>query len=330
MSSQIAFVPALQAWKTAGGLDFISPRPNAPWMTLKWIFLTVPRNGKMDFPGRGAYPHNIWARTGLSGAGYFAEGFGGVAAHQRPALLWFYNRHLAEADAKAGAPLDSVSYYPHFTVMSYINWPFDLEPRNPIECIPPAAGDSIFGFYMFRNRWQDENDVVISVQTRSTRGWHKAPTRGDVVIWALGKKEKWGTVKASGITHWQPAADGSGILAADDGTCLAVDFSGASGCPALLAMTGPQAPAGGVVTPGGRTFALKFITPGTPPTPVVKGETVRVGQQTVSFADGRIVLGQMAGPWTPPKDAAGTAAGGRAAAKKAPARRGFVYPLRKR
>jgi hypothetical protein len=94
MSSHIVFVSALKAWRIAGGKDFISPRPNAPWTTLKWIFLTVPRNGRMDVPKRGAYPHNVWAREGLSGAGYFAQGFGAVTDEQKAAMLWFYNHHL--------------------------------------------------------------------------------------------------------------------------------------------------------------------------------------------------------------------------------------------
>ncbi|MEA3367154.1 MAG: hypothetical protein U9R68_03455, partial [Planctomycetota bacterium] len=207
MSSQIAFIPALQAWRTAGGLDYITPRPNAPWMTLKWIFLTVPRGGKMDFPSRGAYPHNVWDRDGISGAGYFCEGFGGVTAAQKPALLWFYNHHLRKADEAAGTPLDTPSPYPHHAVLTLVNWPFGMKEQNPAECLPRATGDTKYGFYMFRNRWKDASDIVISVQTNSTRGWHKANTTGAVEVWGLGKKTRWGNLR-NGLTYFRPAADG--------------------------------------------------------------------------------------------------------------------------
>ncbi len=301
MSSQIIFIPALQAWKTAGGKDFITPRMNAPWMTLKWIFLTVPRNGKMDFPSRGAYPHNVWDRDGISGAGYFNEGFAGVRPAHRPGLLWFYNHHLAKRDAENGTPFDTVSPYPHHSILALVNWPWELEEANPATCIPRAYGDTIFDFYAFRNRWKDENDIVISVQTKYTRGWHKANKPGPVMVWALGKKQTFGRLRVgnkSDVKHWQPAADGSGILQGDDGTCLAVDFSGASGADAMLAMIGPGAPGGTTVKLDETSVSLLFLDEGgASPEAKVEGDKIVVGEQTISLEDGRLVLGKMAGPF---------------------------------
>ncbi|MFP4058286.1 MAG: hypothetical protein ACLF0G_15570, partial [Candidatus Brocadiia bacterium] len=298
MSSQIAFIPALQAWRVAGGKAFITPRPNAPWMTLKWIFLTVPRDGRMDFPSRGAYPHNVWDRDGISGAGYFAEGFGGVRPDQRPALLWFYNHHLRAIDESNGTPFDTPSPYPHHTILAFVNWPFGLAERNPAECIPRAVMDQKWGFFMCRNRWRDEKDTVISIQTLSTRGWHKARSRARLWVWALGEKTKWGRLPGK-VAYFQPAADGSAILTGGDGTCLAIDFSGASGAEAMLVMTGPGAPRNNLVEAGGVSYSFKFLTAGDPPTPRADGDRVVVGDQTVATADGHLVLGTMAEPWKP-------------------------------
>ena len=310
MSSHIVFCSALNAWKVAGGKDFISPRPNAPWMTLKWIFLTIPRNGQMDFPKRGAYPHNIWQREGLSGAGYFAQGFGAVTEAQAAGMLWFYNTHLKAADQKRGTPLDTISHYPHNSVMSFINWPYDLEPRNPADVIPRAVRDEKYGFYMFRNRWKDENDIVVSVQTKSTRGWHRAKTDGSIAVWGMGRKTNWGRIK-SNVTTFTPAADGSAVLSCSDGTCLAVDFSGASGAQGMLAMTGPGAGGGKSVRLGDRTVSFLFL--GRSPTPKPEGDAIVVGEQTVRFEDGRLVLAKMAGPWAGPGEL------GTVAHKKTPA-----------
>ncbi len=301
MSSQIAFIPALQAWRTAGGRDFISPRPNAPWMTLKWIFLTVPRDGKPDFPCRGAYPHNVWDRDGISGAGYFCEGFGGVREIHTPALLWFYNRHFAARDAENGTPFDTPSPYPHHAILSFVNWPFGTEERNPAACLPRTVGDTTYGFYMCRNRWKDADDIVVSVQTYSTRGWHRARSTGAVFVWGLGKKSKWGHLR-NGLSYFRPAADGSASMRSGDGTCLAVDFSGACGAPAMLVMCGRGAPRDGRVTAGDVAFAFRFLTRGKPPEPAVAGDKIVIDKQAVRFADGHIVLETMAGP-------AGTAAG---------------------
>ena len=300
MSSNISFVPALQAWRVAGGMDFITPRPNAPWMTLKWVMLTLPRNGKPDYPKRGAYPHNVWARDGISGGGTFCQGFAGVTDSQKPALLWLYNRVARDEDDRHGAPFDTISPYPHRAVLALVNWPFGVKERNPIESIPPAVGDRKFGFYMFRNRWQDENDIVISVQTRNTRGWHRANTRGELEIRALGRKTRWGRLRTD-VKYFKAAADGSGVLTGADGTSLAVDFSKASGADGMLVMTGPGAPDDKTVSAGGARFSFKFLTGGAEPAIKVEGAKITVGGQTVSIQGGNIVLGKMAGPWKPAK-----------------------------
>jgi hypothetical protein len=267
-------------------------------MTMKWVMLTVPREGRPDFPKRGAYPHNVWDRDGISGGGTFCQGFGAVLDRHKPALLWLYNRVGKEEDEKADAPFDTISPYPHRAILAFVNWPFGMKEGDPIEAIPPAIGDEKFGFYMFRNRWQDEDDVVISVQTRSTRGWHKANTDGGVLVWGQGEKIKWGRMKTD-VKSFQGAADGSGILVGADGTCLAVDFSKASGADAMLVMTGPGAPGGDTVKAGGTDFSFLFLTTSDEPKPRVEGDKVVVGRQTVTLENGKIVLDQMAGPWKP-------------------------------
>lgn len=291
MASHIVFLTALQAWRVAGGKDFIGPRPNASWTALKWIFLTVPRGGKMDFwPQRGGYPHNIWDRDGLSGGGYFGIAFGALPDPQRAALLWFYNKHLKQTDAKAGTPLDTPSPYPHHAVCAFVNWPTELKEQNPAEVIPRAYRDTKWSFYAFRNRWQDENDIVISVLTRPSKGNMGAKADGALQVTAFGKKFAHGKV-AGDVKHWQTAPDGSSVLTLADGTSVAIDFSKASGADGMIVMTGPGAQ-GTTVTAGGVTYSFKFLTAGVEPSPKSEGDRVVVGQQTVSFKDGNLVLGR--------------------------------------
>jgi len=295
MSSHIVFLTALQAWRVAGGKDLVGPRPNAQWAALKWIFLTVPRGGKMDFwPQRGGYPHNIWTRDGLSGGGYFAIGLGVANDEQKAALLWFYNHSgLKAQDERNGTPFDTISPYPHHSICSFVNWPFGLQEKSPGDVLPHACRDSKWGFYAVRNRWQDENDIVISVLTKNARGYIRAPADRGLQVAAFGRKFTW--VKLSGdATHWQPAADGSAVLTMADGTSLAIDFSKASGADGLLVTTG-QAD-GAKVELGGTTLTFRFLTAGPEPKPQVQGDKVVIGEQTVSLKDGNLVLGKMAEP----------------------------------
>nr|MBC8372225.1 hypothetical protein [Planctomycetota bacterium] len=74
-----------------------------------------------------------------------------------------------------------------------------------------------------------------------------------------------------------------------------IDFSGASGADGMLFMPGASTPGEGTVSAGGRKFSFKFLTAATAPTPKVQGDKIVIGTQTVSYKDGKIVLGKMGG-----------------------------------
>lgn len=288
MASHIVFITALQAWKNTAGLDFISPRPNAPMTALKWVHQTIARDGLMDYwPIRGGYPHNVWDRDDKSGSGYFSLGFGGVTDEQKQAMLWFYNRFLKAADDENQTPFDTPSPYPHFAVCALVNWPWGHEPVNPAEVLPNCFRDSKWGYYAFRNRWQDENDIAISVLTRDARGYIKSPTKGELHIAAFGKKETWGRLKGETV-EWLPYPDGSAILSMKDGTSLVIDFSGASGAPCMLAMTGPGAGEGIEVELDGNVISFKFLTDKDVPKVEKKNNQIHIGGQRIYLENKRL------------------------------------------
>jgi hypothetical protein len=305
MSSQIAFIGALQAWKNAGGHDYIVvERPNARMMALKWIYLTVIRDGKPDFwPQRGAYPHNIWTRTGLSGAGYFSIGMGGVTEEQKAAMKWYYDRFLLEHDVKNGTPYDTVSEYPHFAVCSFVNWPVGVEARNPAEVLPRCFRDTIHGFVGWRNRWQDTNDVVISVLLKPTRGYYETVPDGTLKIMGFGRQFSWGPAVGD-VTHWWQDERAAATVLTTKNVSTAVDFTGLSGAEMLLATTGGgngfsvETSAGKTVqgTPfrgRGTTLTVKCFPEGRAPAPTAKDGVITVGKRTVAVKDGNIVLGKV-------------------------------------
>ena len=305
MSSHIVFITGLQAWKTAGGKDYIGPRSNAQWLAMRWYLQTVPKPGSTNppdwfWPHRGGYPHNIWARNDISGGGYFCQGMGILTPEQKAGALWFYNHSpLKEMDAKNATPFDTPSRYPHHTICALVNWPFELKERNPAEVMPRCVRDTKWNFCAFRNRWQDQNDIVITTLLKASRGNMGSAADNTLKIQAFGKRQDWGSVKGD-IKSWKPAADGSAVLTLADGTSLGVDFSQASGAEGMLVMTGPGTGPGTKVDASGTTFSFLFLTAGAPPVPKADGNKVTIGQQTVSFQDSNIVLGKMAAPWPGP------------------------------
>jgi len=294
MSSHIIFLSALQAWKTAAGKDFYTPKPNAQWTSLKWFFLTSlggnPANLRASFPERGEYPQNIWGRNGLSGGNYFGIGFGLATGEQKAAMLWFYNHAgLKDLDQKSGFGLDAPSPYPHHSILSFVNWPLGMQEKNPGDVLPHAYRDSVCKYYAWRNRWQDKDDVIISVLTDATRGNYGCKAENTLTIQTGGRKIRWGRISGGFTGAYAPTRDGSTILTTGDGSCLAIDFSKSSGADAMLVMTGPGAPGGTVVEAGGTKFSFLFLG-GAAPQPRDEGNKLVVGAQTVSLDGKTIVL----------------------------------------
>jgi hypothetical protein len=289
MSSQIVYLTAIQAWKNAMGMDFINvERPNVRMTALKWLYLTVVRSGIPDFwPIRGAYPHNVWSREGLSGGGYFGIGMGTVTDEQKSAFKWFYNQFLLKTDLENGTPYEPSSY-PHIVATAFVNWPVDFPETNPADVLPLCYRDSIFGFYAWRNRWQDENDIVISVLTKPAKGYMGAEADTMLQVAALGKKFSWGRVNKD-VKSWNTNSKGDiSTLAFADGTSIMIDFSKASGADAMLISTGE---AHGIKKQlGSKELTFKFITEGEVPTIKVESNKILIGRRIITVKAGNILL----------------------------------------
>lgn len=294
MSSHIVFLGGLQAWRVAGGLDFCSPRPNARWTCLKFVMLTIPFPGRPDFPRRGGYPHNVWSREGMSGSGTFSHGFGIVNEREKPALLWLYNRTWKPLDERAKTPFGTSSIYPHRTICSFVNWPFGMEEQNPAEILPHAVMDEWSGRTMFRNRWQDQDDILVDAQLKTTRGWMSSGA-GTIHVWGLRRKAVFPMKMAGEPTLFEPAETG-GVVSTETQS-LGVDFSGRSGANAVIVMVGtgeaPTAPGKATtVDAGGRRFTIMTLQKGQAPGIAADGNALRVGGQSVRYDGKKVVFGE--------------------------------------
>jgi len=229
---------------------------------------------------------------GYGDGNYFGIGFGLFDEDEKAAWLWFYERFLQERDREAGTPYDTCSYYPHHSVLSFVNWPVGLEPVDPDEVMPHASIGTTYGYCMFRNRWEDEQDLVVSFLARRPRGHTKKHEIGDVWYTARGEQGRWGEITGE-VRHAIVAEDGSAVVRTADG-CIAVDFSGASGAPGMLALLGAGAPEQGSVELDGTRVALKFLGTDADPEARVEGGKIVVGEQRVGLEDGRLVLAEFA------------------------------------
>ncbi len=293
MSSQITYLSAIKAMGNVLGKDYVNvERPNVRMLSLKWIYQTVTRNGTPDFwPVRGSYRQNVWSRQGLSGAGYFAIGMGAVSRKHRAAMKWYYNHFLAETDAP-NQPFDTASWYPHLAVSAFVNWPVTLEAVNPSEVLPLCYHDSKWGFYLWRNRWQDDDDTVISLLLNRTEGYGGylfSEPDAKLHINSMGQHIQWGKSVPGPVRHWWSSPTGKrSSLTLSDGTCIAVDFSGVCGVDVMLVTTAQAK--GTTIRINNTPVTFYFPTSAEIPSIRTNGKTALIGKQQVSIRNGNLSL----------------------------------------
>jgi hypothetical protein len=312
VSSDTGFQLWLEAARVACGKDFITPRPNAQYIALRWAMEIIPQEGHPQFPNRPtnggpSYGTQEFNRAGdWSHGGQFAQGFGILEDRYKPALLWVFQNFVEPAEhtltakeawvsEKGFLGKDEKSYdaltSPWKAVVSFVNWPIGFEPKNPAGILPQAIEDRVHGYYCFRNRWKDGDDIVVTALLGYGPKNGYKPKFGPVVVWGLGKRYEFGSFTSQKPAEFAPGKNGSGAIAAGE-RHMAVDFSGASGTPLLLVGIGigegkSDATAQFTkVTAGGQTFTILTLSKDKHPDVKADGDKFTVGGQTVTF-DGK-------------------------------------------
>ena len=308
VSSDTGFLPLLQAWRNALGKDFITPRPNAQWISLRWAMETVPIDGRPMYLNRQhaqeSYGNDEFWRGGWSHGGQFAQGFGTVAPAYVPALLWTYRQAIEPAEIGGYWPSRNTfirrdgwleqgtrSYdglhQPWHAVVSFVNWPVGVAPANPATVLPHAVFDTLKGYTVFRHRWQDGEDIVITSLLGYGPRDAYTPRGGPILAFAYGRKMTLGSLAGKSARFISTPA--GGVTVADAGM-LGFDASGASGADALLVGVNAGLQAAADVTlhdidaDGIPVQILVFARTPPVPTPTVAGPVVTIGGQRITVA----------------------------------------------
>lgn len=306
IGADTAFVPYLQALRTAAGRDYVAARPNPSWVSmLRVIELVGP-------PARYLYRSNMGSsyggpdfdRTGLSRGGQVVQGMGVIPPAWKPAMLWTYEQVLEPDPSKRD--FDTVSLYPHRAMLALINWPLETPARNPAEVLPRVVHDSVHDYVICRNRWQDVDDTVVSLLARNPKG-HKP---AGVLVRSCNQVLKLGELPKADISDLRMGADGSMVVKVGDGV-LAVDYSGAAGCPVVVAVRGGKLPSKlepkpplrwRTVADGEATWGVLTAAPeGEHPPLEVVADGLRIGGQRLVRA-GDAVSFAVFTPAVPPKE----------------------------
>jgi hypothetical protein len=117
------------------------------------------------FSDDGAAMQSYNVGGGPMDADLFARGFPFVPDALRRPVLWSWNRTLALAEAgKLKDPHSVIAGHDGLSAaLMLIAWPAGLKEQNPGDAMDRASVDRQKGGYVFRNRWQDGQDCVVSL-----------------------------------------------------------------------------------------------------------------------------------------------------------------------
>jgi hypothetical protein len=291
IATNCGVAPLLQSLKVAGGKDYLSPRPDARFAVLRLMSEIVPQGGKALTHSRGDYgDENLYKRPIISHMGDFAQGMGAVLPREAQAMAWIYDTMVEPGPKKTW----NAGVYPHLAVYAFVNWPD--KSMDPDEVLPRAFADDKHGYYLSRNRWENGDDVLVtSLLKRGPGGYKSGAVRSGTIVWGFGERFNFGGLTGK-TSHYRASADGSMELADDKGNALVVDYSGASGAPALVAMLG-EAKAGGkkaaltVLPVGAAKVSVLTFSDGAQPTPTATEKGVTIGKQVIKLENGHLSLG---------------------------------------
>jgi hypothetical protein len=254
----ISVFPFLQANKNVMGKDLVKAS-NAQWILPHYLTRIVSQDGKLGVATYGRHRNYI-------GASLFTVGLGTLPEQFLPSVMGFFEQNLGmKGDKSFGI---SSPYLAGYALAGYRE---DIVTKNPAESLERVLVDKEKGFYVFRNRWQDSQDFVVSIYLKQKplgASW-SFPEVGSFRIWGLGgrwanpgssegKWEEENVVIVPKIRAWNLSkptfflanSQGSGVVSLrtdnrviEKGNSpvkisllrsLAVDYSGASGSPGLF------------------------------------------------------------------------------------------------
>ena len=245
-ATDTAFTPGLLAWKNAAGVDWSKLQPEAQWVTMRWVLWLTANDEGPCYPNPvrfSSYGGQNFTRDGLSKGGQFVQGFGTLSPEQKAAALWTYKTFVEPFEVKEYAKLgglkpgdrsfDMISAYPHRAIMALVSWPIGVEPVNPGKVLPKSVVDERMQWYVFRNRWQDDHDVLIA----TLLGARPDAGHWRLRLWGMGQRFHaeispsivGGKLTEAGKDAWTLAWQGAG---------LTVDFTGKAGADAVAVVTG--------------------------------------------------------------------------------------------
>jgi hypothetical protein len=168
----IFLLPALYALESTGDTALLEKAKEKAWW--RWLMFAG-----TFIPNENGARHVM--QTGVDGMAPANEGWASLLLHLVPSAelsqyLYFYDRHEGKlAKAPATQKYDALRAG---MVWALLYYPETVKAKNPSgEAGFSALADTEAGMYYFRNRWQDEQDIIVSLMAdkrHHSHAWDQA------------------------------------------------------------------------------------------------------------------------------------------------------------
>jgi hypothetical protein len=117
-------------------------------------------------------------------------GFPLIPDEYKPGALWIWNRIRGVDPDKPETQANVITGASDLEQLyAFLHYPLDLKPQHPSACFPLTYRAHTRGFYMFRNRWRDGDDILFQLFAKQTRiGGHSQANAGALRLYGFGKE----------------------------------------------------------------------------------------------------------------------------------------------
>ena len=189
--------------------EMVSPRPNATHFPLRYMVAAIMQEQRERPPTLFMQPFNAGKGIGF-GVQFMMLGFPVIPDRYKPGVLWIWDRISGVDPARPETRTNIVANIGLGDLpWVFVNYPFDpatggtsIKPEHPDTNFPRTYQAMGKGMYLFRNRWQDKDDLVFQIYARhETGGGWSQQNAAALRLYGFGRE--WArTVTGRGAERW--------------------------------------------------------------------------------------------------------------------------------
>ncbi|MBD3316837.1 MAG: hypothetical protein GF344_13705 [Chitinivibrionales bacterium] len=174
-------LPCLHALYRTGDIYLHEEAAKHEW----WKWILYASSFEKD---RLSIQNGVAATGGIGGIGTASLLLGSVPQATLPYYRFFYDRFMGKLSPRS--PSMKYDEDRAGTVWALLFYPDDVISQDPTGIMPRMAADTLKGAFFFRNRWRDENDILVSFMTDGDwqTGVHNIPEAFQFNVIAHGNK----------------------------------------------------------------------------------------------------------------------------------------------